>query len=165
MSDPRELADVAGGTIIRFEGVPKEESKPGEVGRFRRFLNWFNPWAKQSSMYVHELTIALTEAERDRRRGEADKEKALAEKIAAEAAKIDAERQQIVQETLTNVNQQIADIFSSDSPVEAKLLQLQNLAAMNPHLQELLDRIASKYEKLSREHGAKISIVDAQDRE
>ena len=141
--------------LIKFEGTPTDQQSDGEPTRWRRFLNFFWPWARKAGVSAKNAVSLADEF----RKAEISKRTAEADKIAAEAADITAAMDSKRQETVRTVNDEIQRIFSDDElPEMAKQLQLANLLAANPELAEQLEKIEHIYELLKLNHGTRIEV-------
>lgn len=132
-------------SIIKFVGRPTILKDKSELTRWKRFLKFIWPWAKEGGKLIarsKQLTEDFYQAEVIKKTNEADK-------FAAEASNIAAERELKIQQKVRVVNDEIAKIFSDNNvPDIAKQLQLANLIANNPEIASQLNKIDELVTKL-----------------
>ncbi|MEM8937719.1 MAG: hypothetical protein AAGC64_00060 [Bacteroidota bacterium] len=127
--------------IVKLSSRPKLPDKPNEISKWKRFLNYINPWAKKLNKAA-DITQAYYEGEAFKRHNEG-------KKFAAEAAEIASRIKVSNQEKVKLVNDEIERIFTNDGlPYEAKMLQLANLVANNPEIAEQLQKVKDMSEVL-----------------
>ncbi|MFC4096438.1 hypothetical protein [Euzebyella saccharophila] len=146
--------------IVKFIGRPTNLQSEVELTKWKRFLKFIWPWAKEGGKLISrgkELTEDFYQAEVDRKSKEADK-------FAAEAANIAAEKDLKIQQKVKVVNEEITRIFSDNNvPDLAKQLQLANLIANNPEISAQLDKIEEVVSKLKAVNFSKFNLEIEED--
>lgn len=131
--------------IVKFIGQPNDPQTDGELTKWKRFLKFITPWAREGGKLVakgKQMTEEYYQAEIVKKQSESYK-------LAEEAANIAAEKDLKIQEKVKVINDEIARIFSDDNlPNVAKQMQLANLLANNPEIAEQLKVIEDMVEKM-----------------
>lgn len=147
---------------IEFKGIPQNLDAPQELSRWKKFLNWANPFfraAKEDVRRIKEAGVDIVIAESEIKKAEAEQEKAIAAQFQAEAANEAAKADLKNMEVVKAVNDEFARIFSDESvPDSAKLLQLAQLTAKHPEILEQIEKIKSMMETLRVVNFTQISI-------
>jgi hypothetical protein len=143
-------------SIIKFSGKPITQSDSAELSRWRKFLLFFTPWAREGSRLFSkskQLTEAYYTAEVSKKENEAAK-------FAAETVEIAAKTEKQKIENVKALNDEISRIFSPDarSPPKARALQLGVLIQNNPEIADHLARLEKLICQLQEEHDLKIDF-------
>ena len=145
--------------IARFRATPKETSSPSEKKPWAFFRNFAKkilmPMAREGGVWA-AAGKGLAE---DYAKAKIASENNSADKVAQEAAAIAEDTDRKRQEKMAFVNTEITRIFNDcKTPSEARALQLANLIAANPKIEDYIQNVVDLIHKLQVTRGVTVEI-------